>query len=593
MISDEPAANAPAPPLPNPSSPAMATPAKSTASTMATPAKSPATLASAATMALSPARKRSLSGNDDHAAHRPDGAPHPPVEQAVDTLMDDALTAPDDSTLGWTAAPTVPAQETVDAAHDTVPASDATAADADAVMDEASGAPSTTTTTTTTTFSAPACVPPSPARRAGPATPVFAPAPVTPATAVLAAKTPIPATPAPVTSSTPSERATGTPATRTATPAACFVTPVLTATPAAARTATPAPVTPAPPATPAPTVSPRSELRYSDHDLARIRAEIKAELLAEIAASAPPPGTPRSTPQYSARDVDLVRAQVTAELEAQHHTALTELDTQLRALRDRNARLELEHREMLTILADADEKLAQLERDAGESRARVAQLEQNLADTKDKAKVESDKFKELETEYLRVRVRHQDLVADLDRARAKHVEDALVMANMREDLRATEAHARKVGEYTAARLDAANLEISKCHHAYKVEVAALRAKLAAAESARKLAEEGERSVRDRCVELTKISDELVGLLDAKVAQAEALWCEYAARVEGMEPPGELPAEKREREEKERKDAARAAKAARRGGAGAGAREIGDNDAVENMGADDAMLMADL
>ncbi|KNE58649.1 hypothetical protein AMAG_04208 [Allomyces macrogynus ATCC 38327] len=289
--------------------------------------------------------------------------------------------------------------------------------------------------------------------------------------------------------------------------------------------------------------------------------------------------------------MDVVRAQVPADLGAKHHATLVGMDTQLHALRDRNARLELEHREMLTILADADDKLAQLERDAAESRARAAQLEQSVADLKGKAKTDATKFTELETEYLRVRVRHQDLVADLDRARAKHVEDALVMANMREDLKATEAHAKKVGEYTSARLDAANLEISKCHHAYGVELAALRAKLAAAESARKLAEEGEKSVRDRCVELTKISDELVALLDAKVAQAEALWCEYAARLEGMEVPGELPVEKREREERERKEAARAAKAARRGAPVVS--EIGESDAVENMDADDAMLMADL
>ncbi|KAJ3359588.1 hypothetical protein GGF32_009144 [Allomyces javanicus] len=592
----------------------MATPAKSPAPGMATPAKSPTTPSSAAATVLSPARKRSLSGNEDHAAHRPEGAPHPPstlpsfcsarafsskdmrlmcnldgfvVEHAaVHTHADDdvlarSLLEPDDSMRDDAVVPSAPvAQETVEKVKDV---------HVDVVMDEASNA---------SISAAPARVPASPTPRAGPATP----APATPASAAaLAATTPIPSTPAAAApSSTPIAHVAGTSAARTATPAARFATPARTATtpgthvatPAArtatptARTATPAPTTPA-----APRVSPRSERRYSDHDLARLRAEIKAEILAEIAASAPPPGTPRSTPQYSARDVDVIRAQVTAELEAQHHAALADLDTQLRTLRDRNARLELEHREMLTILADADEKLAQLERDAADSRTRAAQAEQHLAKLKDTAKVESAKFTELETEYLRVRVRHQDLVADLDRARAKHVEDALVMANMREDLKATEEHARKVGEYTSARLEAANLEISKCHHAYGVELAALRAKLAAAESARKLAEVGEKSVRDRCVELTKISDELVALLDAKVAQAETLWCEYAARVEGLDVPGELPTEKREREERERKDAARAAKAARRVGPVVG--EIGESDAVENMGADDAMLMADL
>ncbi|KNE58650.1 hypothetical protein AMAG_18288 [Allomyces macrogynus ATCC 38327] len=88
MMSDEyAAANAPATPGLNPT-------------TVATPAKSPATV-------LSPARKRSLSGYDDHAVHRPDGAPHPPVEHAVDAPMDEAWSprVSNDSTLDSAAVP--------------------------------------------------------------------------------------------------------------------------------------------------------------------------------------------------------------------------------------------------------------------------------------------------------------------------------------------------------------------------------------------------------------------------------------------------------------------------------------------------------
>ncbi|KAI9189793.1 hypothetical protein H9P43_001226 [Blastocladiella emersonii ATCC 22665] len=380
-------------------------------------------------------------------------------------------------------------------------------------------APSTTaasmTTTTSTTMPAPQSAP----RRAAsivvvnssPAPATAAPAAMLPPVSVSApasrATTPPSAglvrerepTPSPVPKTRAGQVAASAPASAASSPAPAAASPVIAlapttaASPAPAPAASPAPTAPAaadPPASTAPTV-----------DLDALRREIRTQVMSEFAQ------------QLADRD-----------------RRIQELS---RAKRD----LEHEQAEVAGLLQSADETMKQADEERGRLRAEIlserdkrldteSQLLRERRDRKAGDEAAAAKYEALNNQYMRYRVELQDVTAERDTLRSQLVDAELVMANMRTDLRESERRAIEVRDYAKSRLDAANLEIAKCHHTYRLEIEALKAQARCADQARVAAEATARTATERSEELSSIADQLLAVLDERVGESERLWTEY-------------------------------------------------------------------
>ncbi|KAI9217739.1 hypothetical protein BC828DRAFT_390393 [Blastocladiella britannica] len=237
-----------------------------------------------------------------------------------------------------------------------------------------------------------------------------------------------------------------------------------------------------------------------------------------------------------------------AQTEEHYLRLLADRDAQIAALSANRDQLELDHAEMFSLIQDADGKLGQLE---GERQALTdalahAKAQQELAE-QTAARVQGEragvqdaaesKYAQLETEYMRVRVKLQDVTEERDDLLRKTVDDSVTLASMLADLKQSEAQAVEVREYARKRLDAAAAEVAKCHYTYKRQVGALQARLDLAESQKREADARSGAAVARAAELEKIAEELLAVADGQVTSSEQKWAEYLAASVPLPPAG--------------------------------------------------------